>query len=179
MASKYICCNIALLRRIRKYLCHQTRITFYKSYIQPHIDYCNTVWGQSPHVNRIHILQKMVLRLIMNVPNLTHSAPLFHQCAVMPIQNRVKCRTVTTVYKSLNGLTPDYMKNMFEKVSNITTRSTRLSTTNSLYIPKRNLCVSRRAVRYSGATLYKTLDSSTQSCSSLSSFKHTAFKHFM
>ncbi len=33
----------------------------------------------------------------------------------MPIQNRVKFRTVTTVYKSLNGLTPDYMKNMFEK----------------------------------------------------------------
>ncbi len=75
--AKSICRNIALLRRIRKYLPHQTRITFYKSYIQPDIDYCNTVWGQSPHVNRIHILQKMVLRL-MNVPNLTHSAPLFH-----------------------------------------------------------------------------------------------------
>ncbi len=166
--AKSICHNIALLRRIRKYLTHQTRITFYKSYIQPHIDYCNTVWGQSPHVNRIHFLQKMVLRLIMNVPNLTHSAPLLHQCGVMPIQNRVKFRTVTTVYKSLNGLTPDYMKNMFAKVSNITTRSTRLSTTNSLYIPKRNL-------HYSGATLYNT----TQSCSSLGSFKHRAFKHFM
>ncbi len=171
--------SIALLRRIRKYLPHQTRITFYKSYIQPHIDYRNTVWGQSPYVNRIHILQKMVLRFIMNVPNLTHSGPLFHQCGVMPIQNRVKFWTVTTVYKSLNGLTSEYMKNMFEKVSNITTRSTRLSTTNSLYIRKRNLCVSRRTLHYSGATLYNTLDSSTQSCSSLSSFKHRAFKHFM
>ncbi len=153
--AKSICRNIA--RRIRKYLPHQTRITFYKSYIRPHIDYCNTVWGQSPHVNRIHILQKMILTLIMNVSNLRHSAPLFHQCGVMPIQNRVKFRTVTTVYKSLNGLTPNYMKNMFEKVSNITTRSTRLSTTNSLYIPKRNLCVSQRALCYSGVTLYNTL----------------------
>ncbi len=88
--AKSICCNIVLLRRIRKYLLHQTRITFYKSYIQPHIDYCNTVWGQSPHANRIHIPPKMVLRLIMNVPKLTHSAPLCHQCGVMPIQNRVK-----------------------------------------------------------------------------------------
>ncbi len=114
--AKSICHNIAILRRIRKYLPHQTRMTFYKSYIQPHIDYCNTVWGQSPHVNRIHILQKMVLRLIMNVPNLTHSAPLFHQSAVMPIQSRVKFRTVITLYKSLNRLTPDYMKNRFEKV---------------------------------------------------------------
>ncbi len=31
------------------------------------------------HVNRIHILQKMTLTL-MNAPNLTYSAPLFHQC---------------------------------------------------------------------------------------------------
>ncbi len=41
--AKSICRNIALLRRIRKYLPHQTRITFFKSYIQPHIDYYNTV----------------------------------------------------------------------------------------------------------------------------------------
>ncbi len=54
--AKSICRNIVLLRVIRKYLSHQTRITFYKSYIQPHIDYWITVCGQSPHVNRIHIL---------------------------------------------------------------------------------------------------------------------------
>ncbi len=120
----------------------------------------------------------MLQRLTMDFPNLTHSAPLFHQCGVKPNQNSVKFRAVTTLYKSLNGLTPDYMKNMFEVVSNIT-RSTRLSTTNSLYIPKCNLCISWRVLCYSGATLYNTLDSSTQSCSSLSSFKHRAFKHFM
>ncbi len=132
----------------------------------------------------------MVLRLVMNVPNLTNSAPIFHQCGVMPIQNWVKFRTVT-VYKSLNGLTPDYMKNfffflfffheehvwIFFKYNNKV--PTRLSTTNSLYIPKLNLCVSRRALRYSGSTFYNTLDLSTQSCSSLSSFKHRDFKHFM
>ncbi len=108
--------NITLLRRIRKYLPHQTLITFYKSYVHPHIDYCYTVWGQSPHVNRIHILQKMAMILIVNVPKLTHSLPLFHKCGAMPIQNRLKFQTVTTVYKSLYGLTPDYMKNMFKKV---------------------------------------------------------------
>ncbi len=34
--AKSICGNTALLRRIRKYLPHQTRITFYKNYITPH-----------------------------------------------------------------------------------------------------------------------------------------------
>ncbi len=45
--AKTISRTIALLRRIRAYLPHQTRITFYKAYIQPHTDYCNTVWDQS------------------------------------------------------------------------------------------------------------------------------------
>ncbi len=89
--AKSICRNIALLRRIRKYLPHQTRIIFYKGYIQPHIDYCNTLCGQSPHVNRIHIIQKMVLKLIINVPNLTHSAPTFTSmwCNANPKQGQI------------------------------------------------------------------------------------------
>ncbi len=64
--AKAISKNIALLKRIHKFLPHQTRITFYKTFIQPHINYCSTIWGQSPHISRIHILQKISLRLIMN-----------------------------------------------------------------------------------------------------------------
>ncbi len=105
-------CQIYLLqychfKRIGKYLSHQSRITFYNSYISTHIDYCNTVWDQSPHVNRIHIVQEMALRLIMNVPKTYTFSPRFHQCGVMLIQNNVKLPTVTKVYKSLNGLTSD------------------------------------------------------------------------
>ncbi len=55
----------------------------------------------------------------MNVPNLTHSAPLFKECQVMPIQDRVKFRTVTIVYKTLHGLTPTYMKEFFTYKSEI------------------------------------------------------------
>ncbi len=126
--------NIALLKRIHKYLPHQTRLTFYKTFIQPHIDYCSTIWGQSPHISRIHILQKISLRLIMNVPNLTHSAPFFKECQVMSIQDRVKFRTVKMVYKTLNSLTPTYMKEFFTYQSEMFTRNTRYCKVNRLYV---------------------------------------------
>ena len=171
--------NIALLRRIKAYLPHQTRITFYKAYIQPHIDYCNTVWGQSTHVPRIHILQKMALRIIMDVPKLTHTAPLFDQCGVMPIQSRVKFRTVIMVFKTLKGLNPSYMSDMFKSVSDVSSRITRSSQSKNLYVPRKKLCVSRRSLRYSGAVLYNALGSTIQDCQSLASFKYKAFKHFM
>jgi hypothetical protein len=42
---------IALFRRIKMYLPLQTRILFYKTFFQPMIDYCYTVWGNH-HVKR-------------------------------------------------------------------------------------------------------------------------------
>ena len=43
---KKITTNLLLLSRIKDYLTTSQRIQFYKTYIQPHIDYCNTVWGE-------------------------------------------------------------------------------------------------------------------------------------
>ncbi len=48
--AKTISKNIALLRRIKRYVPHQTCLTFYKTHIQPHLDYCNTMWGISTQV---------------------------------------------------------------------------------------------------------------------------------
>ncbi len=80
----------------------------------------------------------------------------------MAIQNRVKFRTATLVYKSLNGLTPIYIANMFQKVANVSTRNTKSSHSNRLYVPRRDLCVSRRSLQYNGAILYNTLNSKIQ-----------------
>ncbi len=165
--------------RIKRYLPHETRLTFYKTHTQPHLDYCNTIWGLSTHVPRIFTFQKMALRINMNVPKLTHSAFLFNECEIMTIQNSVKFRTATLVYKSLNGLTPIYMTNMFQKVANVSTRNTRSSQSNRLYVPRRDLCVSSRSLRYNGAILYNTLNSKIQECDSLGAFKYKVLKSFM
>ncbi len=80
---KKICRNIALLRGIRAYLPHQTRITFYKAYIQPHINYYNTLCGQSTHVPRIHILQWDFIPVIQpkfNTITYGHNT-IRHQCS--------------------------------------------------------------------------------------------------
>ncbi len=50
MTATTISKNIALLRRIKRYLPHQTCLTFYKTHIQLHLEYCNTIWGLSTHV---------------------------------------------------------------------------------------------------------------------------------
>jgi len=44
---KKVLTNLALLRRIKRYLPYAARMTFYRSFIAVHFDYCITVWGSS------------------------------------------------------------------------------------------------------------------------------------
>ncbi len=91
---------------------------------------------------------------------------------------RVTCYIVTSVYK-FNELTTDYMKDMFERVADVSVRSIALVPPNYQYLPNRELCVSRRALQDSGTTGYNSLDTIIQSSQTLASFKHNTFKHFM
>ena len=65
---KKISSNLWLLSKLKKYLSLEHRVQFYKTYIQPHIDYCSTVWGGTSHSNldRIYRLQKWAVKIIVD-----------------------------------------------------------------------------------------------------------------
>ena len=46
-----IASNLWLLSKLKEYLSTEHRVQFYKTYIQPHIDYCSTVCGGTSHSN--------------------------------------------------------------------------------------------------------------------------------
>ena len=50
--TKKISSNTWLLSKIKRFLSTDHRVQFYKSYIQPHIDFCNIVW--EVHQNQIY-----------------------------------------------------------------------------------------------------------------------------
>ena len=43
--AKKISSNLLLLSKLKDYLSTEHRVPFYKTYIQPHIDYYSTIWG--------------------------------------------------------------------------------------------------------------------------------------
>ena len=56
--------NLWLLSKLKDYLSTKHRVQSYKTYIQPHIDYCPTIWGGTSqyHLNKIYRLQKELLK---------------------------------------------------------------------------------------------------------------------
>ena len=170
---------IALFRRIKIYLPLETRILFYKTFFQSRIDFCCTVWGQSPHVSRIYKLQKLLLRLIYDKFKFSPSKQLFEQSNILPIKYRIMYRIVCLVYKSLNRMTPDYLTDMFKPLSMVSQRQTRSTANMDLWVPNYKLSISRCGLKYTGAHFYNMLPPEVRSSSSFPAFKRRAKKLFL
>ena len=69
--------NIALLRRVKKFLPLEARKAFYQSNIQSQLDYCSVIWGASANVDKLIKLQKRAIRIISDKPYRAHSKELF------------------------------------------------------------------------------------------------------
>ena len=49
--AEKIASNLSLLSKLKGNLSTEHRVQFYKTYIQPRIDYCSTVWDGASHSN--------------------------------------------------------------------------------------------------------------------------------
>ena len=172
--------KLALLRRIKRYMPLSTRKLFYDTHILPHMDYCSTIWGSSPHVKNLLLTQKRAARVILDIRDICHpSKDMFRTLKWMPIHDRITYRKVTMVYKSLNDLTPPYMRNMFKYVKDTHGRTTRASVKNDLYLPPgKHKEVYTSSFAYSAALAWNNLGLNIRVKSSLNSFKDTYIKDY-
>ena len=163
--------HIALLCRIKKYLPHQARQTFYHSFILPHMDYCSTLWGDASAAERIHKLQKRAARVITDSPYRTPSAPLFEQLRWLSLPDRVKYRKALLVFKSVKGLAPDYMCELFESIQMVSSRNTRSNARDDLYVPRARTQLFQSTLTITGANIWNKLSTAIRSCNSVADFK--------
>ena len=69
------------------------------------------MWGTAlkKDINTLIILQKMAVRLILDVDYTVPSTELFKILRWLPIDKNVQFRQASLVYKALNDMTPSYM----------------------------------------------------------------------
>ena len=94
----------------------------------------------------------------------------------MNIEQRCNYFTSINVFKSLNGIAPSQMQNMFIPVShNLNTRSVENSL---LYAPKPNIEMFKMSLQYRGCKLWNSLPDSIRNCEELCIFK-SMLKHYI
>ena len=171
--------SIALLRRIKKFLPINARIKFFNAYIMPHFEYCCTVWGDSTDVTSLCKLQNRVARLILDKPYDFPSSEALFLLKWLPLQLRIKQRKAVMVFKSLNGLLPSYMRNLFVNISEVNTRSTRLSNKNNLYVPSFNVNIYKNSLAVSGAMIWNDIPEKIKNCNDEHSFSKSLYQHYL
>ena len=153
--------RINLLKAIKTYLPQCSRQSFYKSLIQPIIDYACVIWGATSQYNldRILRLQKYAARVILNIkrPQDVPSSELFSKLNWMTINQRVDYFTSIMMYKTINKSTPNYLHNRFEYVKDKHQINTRSAASGNLFIPKLSSKTGQRSFLYRGVTAWKGL----------------------
>ena len=74
------------------------------------------------------------------------------------------------VYKSLNVLAPDYLRDIFQKISEATNRQLRNSYTD-LRLPLLRTSTGQKSFTYKGSKVWSDLDSVVKASTSFSSFR--------
>ena len=122
---------------------------------------------------RLQTLQKLQNRAarIVTRSNFDSSAgPLIHNLKWPTISEIIKSETATTMYKSLNGLAPEYLSKIFVKNSTRNIRQLR-NTETDLLLLMRKTSNGQKGISFRGSKLWNQLDYDIKQAPSLATFK--------
>ena len=167
-----------LLWQIRSYLPTDARVTFYKSYVMPHFDFCSCVWGTSTDLPKLQKLQRRAIRLIFNLEKSDSTTKYREDLFLMPLKERNEFRIATMMYKAMNNLTPRYITNLFKYINSVHDRTTRSSVKRNLYVPRATLHAFKNSFAVRGAQVWNNLSLEIRSSKTLNEFKGSYFRKY-
>jgi len=90
--------------------------TVIHAFITTRLDYCNHLYFGLPKykVKKLQQIQNIAARYVMCVRKYDHITLVLVQLHWLPVSNRIVFRHLLFVYKSLNGLCPQYLTNLRE-----------------------------------------------------------------
>ena len=173
--------RLFLLKKIKHLLPRSARITFFDGLVLPLIDFGCIMWTKTTKDNlkRIHKIMKQFARAILEIKCAKDlsTMDLFKTLDWLPIDARADYFTGVLVFKSLNGLAPDYMSKMFKLVSSVHNRKTRQSTRNLLFEPRAKTKYGQMSFSYIGARLWNNIPDHIRRLDKLDNFKVQYLKY--
>ena len=146
-------------------------LKLYKTFVLPHINYCNAVWGTAaPSVLRpLFISQKRALKIALNLHRRTSSTIVFATAKVLSLESLNKLQTNIFMYKYLNEMLPTKFCSKFLCNRDVHKYDTRQS--NIYHVPKPRIEIMKQSISYRGPVLWNNLPLKIQQAGTLSCFK--------
>ena len=152
------------------------RILFYKAYIQPHLDFCNVVWGSTKKSN-IQVLirlQRRACHIILG-EQYTNLKDALVSINALNTEQRILLQKAKFMYRVSTNAAPLYIQNMFQN-SNASSRTLRSSNDLNYVIPKPNKELFKGSISYSGAQVWNSIPSYIRLCPTIKCFTSNVIK---
>ena len=168
--SKKISSAIGALKRARPFISCKTAVQVYTALIQPHFDYCCSVWDElgSTLATKLQKLQNRAARVITRSSYDADAGALLALLQLDNLSIRRKKIKAQLMFKILKGNAPSYLKSLFSvRTLDYDVRNNR----SKLNIPKPRTNYLKRSISYSGALLWNNLPQEIRNLPNLSQFK--------
>ena len=149
--SKKIASAIGAIKRIRHLMPFNILINVYHSLVQPHFDYCNEVWGNCNKglSDKLQKLQNRAARILMSAGYDSNLDDLFRALGWRKLCHQRLDKKSIMMYKTLNGMTPEYLRSSFVFRDNLNYHLR--NTENTLTLPQPRTDYLKKSFSYSGA----------------------------
>ena len=157
-----------------------TAIQVYQSLIQPHFDYCCSVWDGldetlSSTKIKLQNLQNGAVRVITRSSYDTNATVLLDTLHLDNLSLRRKKFKAGLMFKTLKGDTPTYLQNLFSvRGSEYNLRNFEMK----LNLPKPRTNYLKRSFQYSGVVLWYSLPENIRMLQSFAQFRKTVNKYY-
>ena len=170
--------TIGIMNKSRLLLSSKTMISLYYTLVYPYLNYCNIAWSSTypSNLNRIHLLQKRVVRIIANADYRAHTAPLFRKLKILDVFNVNSFLIASFMYSYHNQLLPDNFHRLF-----LTNRDIHNYNTRQVIDYRSHHCrtnIKQFTILYQGPKIWNSLPRKLLTSPSISVFKK-AIKQYL
>jgi hypothetical protein len=163
--------GIGVLCKARKVLNIPAIIQLYHSLINPHFLYCIEVWGRAAdiYMNSLFKLQKKAVRIIKSASFRAESKPLFNELQILPLKSIYRYSIILFMFKFIKGMLPEIFGKLFQRNSEIVSRSTRQQF--HLHVPKCKTSLYKNTIKMQGVLEWNTVQLTIDHFCSIHTFK--------
>ena len=163
--------HIRRISKIRRFLTEDATKSLVNAYVVSRLDYCNGLLSGLPVylLNKLQRVQNRAARLIKKLPWRSRISRHLKELHWLPVTERIKFKVLLITYKSLNNLSPDYIKNLFQYYTQ--PRSLRSLSRKLLIVKRTRTKYGTRALSNCGPKLWNQLPLSIRTANTLTKFK--------
>ena len=161
--------SIGIIYKLKDSVPTKILINLYYSFAYPYLQYCNTTFSNTYncHLEPLQVLQKRLLRLINNVPYLSHTNELFHKNSILKLKDiNIYC-TGIYVYKNIDSF-PSISSHNYNTRNHTNLRSTFQRTS-----------VTQQNISHMGPRIWNSIPPNIRSLPSINSFKRNLKLHLL